>query len=585
MTIASTLTRISYAGNGSTSVFAVPFKYLAEYENIVNLIDDSDQTQVVSNNGTQYILTDPGDSGTITVRTEDIPATDFTLLIVRRVAITQLTNYVENDPFPAESHERALDKLTMIIQELDATVEGDTLILPGQVTVQNNGVIITTRVEVLNFINFNITEPIDDQIDISIGVAKTKGTYNPGYSSYTFVSTTEFTVDLVNAISLFYVGRRLRFTNELGAFTFGVVATRDFNSTQANDTYISMTMDGVEEVPATINTVDLVSSDTQWSPISDDPFDGEAINDICIGIIAGVTYLFAVGDLGKCGVSINGGLSWTMLTSSTLEHFNVCTYDSVNETFWAGGNAGVLIKSIDGQAVIFDGTSIPALTGTATYNIIGFAYNSVEDALALVYHLSGVPQYETASSLDQGVIWTLRANVGIHSESSKTLKSRVQVGGATGLSLYVIRLSTATSIVGTSGVTDSSYTTGDTADSEPSAMGFFNDGDVEVRIYGCFNGNISGQAGWTVLDDVTFSNPIRDFAYSPLHQRLVIVGDSQQLGYWNKVDKASADAVVISENGFDPLANIMAVEWDENAGNFCAVADTGQICRSSNGTN
>jgi hypothetical protein len=40
------------------------------------------------------------------------------IAILRVVPITQLTDYVENDPFPAETHEGALDKLTMIGQQL-----------------------------------------------------------------------------------------------------------------------------------------------------------------------------------------------------------------------------------------------------------------------------------------------------------------------------------------------------------------------------------------------------------------------------------------------------------------------------------
>ena len=547
-------------------------------------MDDATQISVAWNNGNQYELTEPGDSGTLTVPdVDDIPPTGSTLIIVRRVNLTQLTNYVENDPFPAESHENALDKLTMAVQELDADVSGDTLVLPGQVTVKNNGVIITTAVQVLNFINFNITEPIDDEVDIAIGVANANGTYNPGYASYTFVSTNEFTVDLVNAVSLFYVGRRIRFTSNLGAFTFGLIAARDFDSTQANDTYILMTMDGIEEVPAIISTVDLVSSDTQWTPISEDPFEGESINDICIGDILGVTYLLAVGDLGKAGFSLNGGLTWSMLTTYTIENLNCCVFDSVHETFWIGGNAGVLVKSIDGLAFIIDDTSVPALTGVSTDDINGIAYNSGEDALGFMYHYTTA--WRAVYSTDQGVTWTEDGILGIPPVNSKILKSLVNVGGATGPSNYTLLNANTISRVRGS-MLSSSWSTGDSmSPTIPTSMGFFDDGGLSVRMYGGTNGNVIGKTGWGGFDDATFMHPIRDFAYSILHQRLVIVGDFQQLGYWNEVDKAAADAIIISESGFDPLANILGVEWDYNSGNFCAVASTGQICRSSNGSN
>jgi hypothetical protein len=45
------------------------------------------------------------------------PPTGTQLIIVRNVPATQETDYLANDPFPAESHERALDKLTMLVQQ------------------------------------------------------------------------------------------------------------------------------------------------------------------------------------------------------------------------------------------------------------------------------------------------------------------------------------------------------------------------------------------------------------------------------------------------------------------------------------
>lgn len=45
------------------------------------------------------------------------PMTGAQIIINRVVPVTQETDYVANDPFPAESHERALDKLTMLVQQ------------------------------------------------------------------------------------------------------------------------------------------------------------------------------------------------------------------------------------------------------------------------------------------------------------------------------------------------------------------------------------------------------------------------------------------------------------------------------------
>jgi hypothetical protein len=57
-----------------------------------------------------------------TVRTAvAVPATS-TLTIFREVPFTQTTSYAENDAFPAESHEKALDKLTTITQQLERRI-------------------------------------------------------------------------------------------------------------------------------------------------------------------------------------------------------------------------------------------------------------------------------------------------------------------------------------------------------------------------------------------------------------------------------------------------------------------------------
>lgn len=122
MVVQTPTDRISHNGDGATIVFAVPFRFLEDSHLAVFLRDAAGaQTEWVLN--TQYSLTGAGDDagGTLTVitsPTDYTPLAGETLVIVREVPVTQETDYVENDPFPAETHERALDKLTMIAQEL-----------------------------------------------------------------------------------------------------------------------------------------------------------------------------------------------------------------------------------------------------------------------------------------------------------------------------------------------------------------------------------------------------------------------------------------------------------------------------------
>lgn len=126
MTVSSEVKRITYAGNGSTTVFTVPFYFLAEAHLAVYILSalGIETVQVLN---TDYTVSGVGAAagGAITMTTA--PATGETLIIIRGIPFTQLKDYVENDSFPAESHEQALDKATMLLQqqqeELDRSIK------------------------------------------------------------------------------------------------------------------------------------------------------------------------------------------------------------------------------------------------------------------------------------------------------------------------------------------------------------------------------------------------------------------------------------------------------------------------------
>jgi hypothetical protein len=114
MAVQSDTSRISYAGNNSTSTsYAVPFVFL-ENSHLKAIAKTSAGVESVV---TLTNHTGAGDVNGGTVRTAvAIPATS-TLTIYRDVPITQTTTYAEGGDFPAASHERALDKLTQITQQ------------------------------------------------------------------------------------------------------------------------------------------------------------------------------------------------------------------------------------------------------------------------------------------------------------------------------------------------------------------------------------------------------------------------------------------------------------------------------------
>ena len=123
MTVSSTTVKQSYAGNGSTSAFTYSFLINSTAELKVIIRTNSTGTETVKTITTHYNVSDSAGSGTVTFTSGNIPASGETVVLIRDTNLTQATDYVENDPFPAESHESALDKLTLQTQELQEELD------------------------------------------------------------------------------------------------------------------------------------------------------------------------------------------------------------------------------------------------------------------------------------------------------------------------------------------------------------------------------------------------------------------------------------------------------------------------------
>lgn len=115
MTVPSTTSRVNYSGDGSSVSFPISFYFLANADLVVLLVSAAgvSTTQVLNTN---YTLTGAGSEAGGTLTMLVAPPSGSTLVIFRDPAVTQLVDYAPNDPFPAETHERALDRLTMISQ-------------------------------------------------------------------------------------------------------------------------------------------------------------------------------------------------------------------------------------------------------------------------------------------------------------------------------------------------------------------------------------------------------------------------------------------------------------------------------------
>ena len=122
MTVSSSINKVSYAGDSTTTVFSVSF-YFFNDSDLQVVLRDSDGIETVLVLTTDYSVSGAGNVAGGGIALAVAPATGETLVIAREVALTQQTDYLANDPFPAETHERALDKLTMATQQIQEQVD------------------------------------------------------------------------------------------------------------------------------------------------------------------------------------------------------------------------------------------------------------------------------------------------------------------------------------------------------------------------------------------------------------------------------------------------------------------------------
>lgn len=117
-----------YTGNGSTTEFAFDFKVLAESDLIVTITLSSTgfEYQAVLNTDFSVSMNsdqdnDPGGTLTYPISGDELEATS-TLTIERLVDYTQETDLVNQGAFYAQVVEDSLDKLVMMIQQLNETL-------------------------------------------------------------------------------------------------------------------------------------------------------------------------------------------------------------------------------------------------------------------------------------------------------------------------------------------------------------------------------------------------------------------------------------------------------------------------------
>ena len=124
MTLSTTINKVSYSGTGSQDTFAYTYKIFSSSD-IEVYIRNTLGTETKKTITTHYTVSNVGNAsgGNIVFTVGNTPLNTDTVIIVRTVPLTQTFDYVLNDPFPSDSHEDGLDKLTMQVQQVKEEVD------------------------------------------------------------------------------------------------------------------------------------------------------------------------------------------------------------------------------------------------------------------------------------------------------------------------------------------------------------------------------------------------------------------------------------------------------------------------------
>ncbi len=116
MTVTPQDSKVIYAGDGLQVEFFVPFVFYRPQDLEVIKVT-VDRSEVPQSLGIDYSVYQGNRNGSVTLNAA--PAPQERLVILRSLPLEQPVDYRANDPFPAETHERGLDRLTLLCQQLD----------------------------------------------------------------------------------------------------------------------------------------------------------------------------------------------------------------------------------------------------------------------------------------------------------------------------------------------------------------------------------------------------------------------------------------------------------------------------------
>ena len=119
MTVLSELSKIAYIGSSSQTLYPIPFEYINTDDVKVSIYTSNNEFVENWTYSIQYVIED----GNVKILSGYNIDNTKKLLILRSVDLIQDNKYREGGDFPAKSTETSFDKLTMITQQLQETLD------------------------------------------------------------------------------------------------------------------------------------------------------------------------------------------------------------------------------------------------------------------------------------------------------------------------------------------------------------------------------------------------------------------------------------------------------------------------------
>src|SRR5581483_2091663 len=137
MSVTSTSVKVQYTGDGSTTNFSFPFNLLTD-ANARVVINPTDVVVYFGASGSEvvqstssYTVNGPSGSPANTVIFNSAPASGTVITIYRTKALTQAGTWTDGQPFSASQFQLSLDKLTMLVQQLQEQLNRSIQLYPA----------------------------------------------------------------------------------------------------------------------------------------------------------------------------------------------------------------------------------------------------------------------------------------------------------------------------------------------------------------------------------------------------------------------------------------------------------------------